>query len=109
MGRQDAFARCFNAKSPDVVDLIKAHELDAYHALDKFVSCLLANGSEPKTVLTYLTAVKGPLRYEGITLANYQLQAKVELPPKVEVSIDPTPKREEVRSILLNQTGRPEP
>jgi integrase len=104
---EDAFARCFNAKSPDVVvELIKAHELDAYNALDKFVSYLLANGSAPKTVLTYVTAVKGLLRYEGITLDNYQLRAKVELPPKVEVSIDRIPTREEMRSILLNSNRK---
>lgn len=104
---EDAFARCFNAKSPDViVDRIKAHELDAYAALDKFVSYLLANGSAPKTVLTYVTAVKGLLRYEGITLDNYQLRAKVELPPKVEVSIDRTTTREEIRTILLNSNRK---
>ena len=102
---EQAFARCFNVESPDVlVEQIKAHELDAYSALDKFVSYLLSNGSAPKTVLTYVTAVKGLLRYEGITLDNYQLRAKVELPPKIEVSIDRIPTREELRTLIMNSS-----
>jgi integrase len=102
-----AFARCFKVRSADaLVHRIKAHRLDAYKALDKFVSYLLANGSAPKTVLTYVTAIKGLMRYEGISLDNYQLRARVELPPKVEVSTDRIPTREQIRTILLNSNRR---
>jgi integrase len=102
-----AFARCFGVKSADIlVERMKAHELDPYVALDKFVSYLLANASAPKTVLTYVTAIKGLLRYESIPLDSYQLRAKVELPPKVEVSIDRIPTREEIRNILLNSNRK---
>ena len=71
-----AFAKCFGVESTDVVvHRVKAHRLDRYKALDKFVAYLLANGNAPKTVLTYL------FRYEEITLDNYPLRAKVVLHP----------------------------
>lgn len=47
------------SKSSLLTSSLKAHELDPYAVLDKFVSYLLANGSAPKTVLTYVTAIKG--------------------------------------------------
>jgi len=98
-----SFARCFNVDSPDIiVARIKAAELDAYHVLDKFVGWLMANGSSPKTVHTYLSAVKGLLRYEGVSIDSYQFKARVELPPMMEVSLDRIPTREEIRDILLN-------
>ena len=98
-----SFARCFKADSPDVVVArIKGGKLDAYSALDKFVAWLTANGSAPKTVLTYVAAVKGLLRYEDVTLDAYKFRAKVDLPPKMEVSIDRIPTREEMRTIVLN-------
>jgi len=98
-----SFARCFKADSPDVVVArIKGGKVDAYAALDKFVAWLTANGSAPKTVLTYVAAVKGLLRYEEISLDAYKFRAKVELPPKTEISIDRIPTREEVRTIILN-------
>lgn len=104
---EQSFAQCFGVKSADiVVQRVKAHKLDRYKALDKFVAYLLANGNAPKTVLTYVTAVKGLFRYEGIQLDNYQLRAKVELPPKAEVSIDRIPTREEMRSIILNSNKK---
>jgi hypothetical protein len=53
----EAFARCFGVKSAGVlVERMKAQNLNPYTALDKFVSYLLAIGSAPKTVLTYVTA-----------------------------------------------------
>jgi len=70
---------------------LKARKLDAYEALDKFVGYLLANGSAPKTVLTYTSAIKGLFRFEDITVDSQKLRDKVELPPKVEVSIDRIP------------------
>jgi hypothetical protein len=57
---------------------------------------------ERSTVVTYVTAVKGFLAYEGISLDSYKLRAKVELPANVEVSMDRIPTREELRMILLN-------
>jgi integrase len=98
-----SFARCFKVDSPDVVVArIKGGRLDAYEALDKFVGTLTANGAAPKTILTYVAAVKGLLRYEEITLDSYKFRAKVELPPKTEISIDRIPTREEMRTIVLN-------
>jgi integrase len=102
-----AFAKCFGVESADiVVSRIKARKLDAYEALDKFVGYLLGNGSAPKTVLTYTSAIKGLLRFEDITVDSQKLRDKVELPPKVEVSIDRIPTREEMRSIILNSDRR---
>jgi len=98
-----SFARCFKVASPDIlVSRIKSGNLDAYQALDKFVGCLTANGAAPKTILTYVAAVKGLLRYEEINLDSYKFRAKVELPPKTEISIDRIPTREEIRTIALN-------
>ncbi len=98
-----SFARCFNVDSPDVIlSRIKGGRLDAYEALDKFVGTLTANGAAPKTILTYVAAVKGLLRYEEINLDAYKFRAKVELPPKTEISIDRIPTREEMRTIVLN-------
>jgi hypothetical protein len=100
---EQSFAHCFGVKSADiVVQRVKAHKLDKYKALDKFVGYLLNNGKAPKTVLVYVTAIKGLFRYEGIKLDNYDLHAKVELPPKVEVSMDRIPTRDEMRSMILN-------
>ena len=51
------FADCFDVQSADVVaDHVKAHKLDAYKVLDKFVSYLIGQGLAPKTVITYVTA-----------------------------------------------------
>ena len=47
------FADCFDVQSADAVaDQIKAHKLDAYKALDKFVSYLIGQSLTPKTVIT---------------------------------------------------------
>lgn len=68
-GSAEASARCFEVKSADIlVERMKAHELDPYIALDKFVSHLLANGSAPKAVFTFVTEIKGLLRCESINL-----------------------------------------
>ena len=93
-----AFAKCFGVESVDmVVSRIKARKLDAYEALDKFVGYLLVNGSAPKTVLTYTSAIK------DIAVDAQKLRDKVELPPKVKLTI---PTREEMRSIILNSDRR---
>jgi hypothetical protein len=64
-----AFAKSFGVKSADiVVSRFKARKLDAYEALDKFVGYALRNGSAPKTVLTYTSAIKGLFRFEGTTV-----------------------------------------
>jgi integrase len=98
-----AFAKCFNADSPDaLVQRIKLGELDPYVAIDKFVAWLSANGAAPKTILTYVAAVKGLLRYEDINIDSYRFRSKVELPPKTEISVDRIPTRQEIRQIILN-------
>ena len=76
--------KCFGVESADiVVSRIKARKLDAYDALDKFVGFVLANGSAPKTVLTYTSAIKGLFRFEDINVDSQKLRHKVELPTKV--------------------------
>ena len=45
------FADCFGVQSADAVaDQVKAHRLDAYKVLDKFVAYLIGQGFAPKTV-----------------------------------------------------------
>jgi hypothetical protein len=54
------FADCFDVQSADVVaDHVKAHKLDAYKVLDKFVSYLIGQGLEPKTVITWYRRAPG--------------------------------------------------
>jgi hypothetical protein len=69
------FADCFDVQSADAVaDQVKAHKLDAYKALDKFVSYLIGQGHAPKTVITYVTAASAFLRYEEVDVAKIELR-----------------------------------
>jgi hypothetical protein len=52
------FAKCFGVAA----DQVKAHGLDAYRALDKFVSYLIEQGLAPKSVIAYFNAAAGFLR-----------------------------------------------
>lgn len=98
----DAFARCFGVQSVDLlVAKIKSGELDAYNTLDKFVGRLSAEGAAPKTIWIYAGAVKSLLEHEGILLHRRTL-GKVQLPVKVEISIDRILTREELRTLILN-------
>ena len=95
--------KCFGVESADiVVSRIKARKLDAYEALDKFVGYLLTNGSAPKNRPNLHKHRQTLFRFEDIAVDSQKLRDKVELPPKVEVSIDRIPGREEMRSIILN-------
>jgi integrase len=101
------FADCFDRQSADAVaDQIKAHKLDAYKVLDKFVSYLIGQGLAPKTVITYVTAASGFLRYEEIDVDPYRFKTRVELPRKIEISIDRIPTRNEMKTILLASPSR---
>jgi integrase len=101
------FAAALSLESADlVVSEIKAGRLDPYLVLDKYVGYLVARGLAPKTVLTYVSAVKGFLSSEDIPLDGRILRNKVELPAKMEVSIDPIPTRNEIRTMLLNSDRR---
>jgi integrase len=98
----DAFARCFDVQSVDLlIAKIKSSELDAYKTLDKFVGWLAGNGAAPKTIWSYVGAVKSLLEHEDVLLDKRKLR-KVQLPAKVEVSIDRIPTREELRGLILN-------
>jgi hypothetical protein len=48
------FADCLDVESADgaVADQVKAHKLDAYRTLDKFVAYLIGHAPAPKTVTT---------------------------------------------------------
>jgi len=101
------FAECFEVESADVVaDQVKAHKLDAYKALDKFVSYLIGQGLALKSIIVYVNAATGFLRYEDVEIDSYKFKTKVELPKKIEVSIDRIPSREEMKTILLASPPR---
>jgi hypothetical protein len=88
---EGAFARCFEVKSADIlVERMKAHELDPYAVLDKFVSYLLANGSAPKTVLTYVTAIKGLDTYTTPKQQTPDTTPITRTPPTLGTSWTPT-------------------
>ena len=100
-------ALCFEVESADVVaDQVRAHKLDAYKALDKFVSYLIGQGLVPKTVVTYVTAASGFFRYEEIDVDPYRFKTRVEFPKNVEISIDRIPTRDEMKTILLASPPR---
>ena len=89
------------ATADEAVAAIKSGKLDVYKALDDFVGHGMHVGMAPKTILTYLSGVKGFLRHEDVTIDQYRLRDKVTLPAKVDVSIDRIPTREEVKKLLL--------
>jgi integrase len=98
----NAFARCFDVQSVDLlIAKIKSSELDPYITLDKFVGWLAGNGAAPKTIWIYVGAVKSLLEHEDVLLDRRKLK-KIQLPAKVEVSIDRIPTREELRGLILN-------
>jgi integrase len=98
----DAFARCFGVQLVDLlIAKIKSGELEAYSTLDKFVSWLDGNGAAPKTIWIYVGAVKSLLEHEDVLLDKRKLR-KLQLPAKVEVSVDRIPTKQELRTIILN-------
>jgi len=98
----DAFARCFDVQSVDLlIAKIKSGELEAYSTLDKFVSWLDGNGAAPKTIWIYVGAVKSLLEHEDVLLDKRNVR-KLQLPAKVEVSVDRIPTKQELRTIILN-------
>jgi len=101
------FAKCFGVETADAVaEQLKAHKLDAYKTLDKFVSYLIGQGLAPKSVIVYTNAATGFLRFEDIEVDSYKFRTKVELPKKIEVSIDRIPTRAEMKTILLASSPR---
>jgi len=66
-------------ESADVAaDRVRAHMLDAYKALDKFVSYLIGQGFAPKTVVTYVTTTSEFFNYEEIDVDPYNIRTRVE-------------------------------
>jgi integrase len=103
----DQFADSFKVESADVlVARILSGELDAYVALERYLSDLAAKGLAPKTIRGYLTAVKGFLRHENVTVDDYQVRLKVGVPPNIESSLDRIPTREELRILVLDTNPR---
>jgi hypothetical protein len=97
----DASARCFDVQSVDLlIAKIKSSELDAYSTLDKFVGWLTGNGAAPKTIWIYVSAVKSLLEHEDVLLDRRKLR-KIQLPAKVEISVDGIPTREELRGLSI--------
>ena len=100
-------ALCCEVKSADVVaEQVKAHKLDPYKTLDKFVSYLVDRGLAPKNVIVDVNTATGFLRYEDIEIDSYKFKTKVELPKKVELSIDRIPTRDEMKTIFLASSPR---
>lgn len=96
------WARTLGYSTPDeAVSAITSGKIDVYKALDDFVAKLMATGFAPRTIWNYLSAVRGFLRHEDVTIDQYKLRDKITLPPKVEISVDRIPTREEVKKLLL--------
>ena len=96
------FAECFNAANSDeVIQQIQGGRLDPYKCLDKFISYLTGQALSPNSIVTYETAASGLMRYADVNLDPRRLRDKVEMPSKVEISIDRIPTREEIRQMLM--------
>lgn len=85
----------------EAVSAIKSAKIGVYKALDDFVAKLMATGFAPRTIWNYLSAVRGFLRFEDVTIDQYKLRDKIILPPKMEISTDRIPTREEIKKLLL--------
>lgn len=96
------WAKSRGSQDPDlVVQEIKDKHLDPYQVLQDFVGHLQKNGRAPKTITTYIGALKGFLIDSDIDISNEKTKQKVVLPQAYEISSDRAPTRDEVRRILL--------
>jgi integrase len=87
-----------------VVQEIKDKQLDAYRVLQDFVVHLQKEGRAPKTITTYIGALKGFLIDSDIEISNEKMRQKVVVPQAYEISSDRAPTKEEVRNILLRSS-----
>jgi integrase/recombinase XerD len=98
----NAWASSLQMANPDeAVAAIKAGNFDVYKGLDTFVAHLMNAGFAPRTIWNYLSAVRGFLRFDDVPVDQYKVRDKITLPPKVEVSIDRIPTRDEIKKLLL--------
>jgi len=96
------WARSRGSQDPDsAVQDVKDRKLDPYQVLQDFVIHLQKQGRAPKTINTYIGALKGFLVDSDIDISNEKTKQKVVLPQAYEISSDRAPTRDEVRRILL--------
>jgi integrase len=101
-GALRVWAASRGSQDPDqAVQEIKDKRLDPYEVLQEFVLHLQKEGRAPKTITTYIGALKGFLVDSDVEISNEKMRQKVVLPQAYEVSTDRAPTREEVRNILL--------
>jgi len=96
------WAKSRGSQDPDsAVQEIKDKRLDPYQVMQDFVIHLQKEGRAPKTITTYMGALKGFLVDSDIDISNEKMKQKVVLPQAYEVSTDRAPTRDELRRILL--------
>jgi integrase len=103
-------------EDPDqAVQEIKDKRLDPYEVLQEFVlhlqkrkKVMQKDGTEkekagcaPKTITTYIGALKGFLVDSDVEISNEKMKQKVVLPQAYEISSDRAPTRDETRRILI--------
>jgi integrase len=96
------WARSRGTESPDAaIQEIRSKGVDPYTVLQDFVNQLHSRKLAPKTILSYVTALKGFLLDCDFDISPQKLRAKVVLPQQYEISTDRAPTVEEVRRLLL--------
>ena len=96
------WARSRGVESPDLaIQEIRTKGTDPYTILQEFVNHLHSRKLAPKTILSYVVAVKGFLLDCDFDISPQKLRAKVVMPQQYEVSTDRAPTVEEVRRLLL--------
>jgi hypothetical protein len=71
------FAECIKAGSADVVlENVKSGRTYLYEVLNRLLPRSDGRRSAPKTIGSYLFAVKGFFRYESLTVDNYRVRMK---------------------------------
>jgi len=96
------WAKSRGSQDPDsAVQEIKDKRLDPYQVMQDFVIHLQKEGRAPKTITTYMGALKGFLVDSDIDISNEKMKQKVVLPQAYEISSDRAPTRDELRRILL--------
>ena len=101
-GALRVWARSCGFEDPDVaLAKLKEQQADPYRVLQDFVIHLQKENRAPKTITTYIGALKGFLIDSDIEISNEKAKQKVVLPQAYEVSSDRAPTRDELRRILL--------
>ncbi len=97
-----AWSKSRGTANPDAaVQEIKEKHLDPYQVLQDFVISSQKDGRAPKTITTYLGAVKGFLVDSDVEISSEKVKQKVVVPQAYEISTDRAPTREEMKRILL--------